>query len=250
MQNNWFNILKLDRYKDENIAILLDKYLYCFAFKGYDAKGNIVLVYKKDNKEYTAKYSNNILYIKINSRNSIEKEKLELELKLCNYNKLYLSEEKPYYLDFKALELNIKEIKSTNLSSKYEIYKTRVNYFNNSYSDVFLNNSRYELKKDDYDCNINIFSEVYYLDKNIKSYSIYPDVSCSTNIHDDNGYKVLTKSCYYQGVCIKDKDLELKVGLPICYVIDKEHDDFLDSVCKEKQEKIKKLTNNKKMGFI
>ena len=79
MQNNWFNILKLDRYKDENIAILLDKYLDCFAFKGYDAKGNIVLVYKKDNKEYTAKYSNNILYIKINSRNSIEKEKLELE---------------------------------------------------------------------------------------------------------------------------------------------------------------------------
>lgn len=250
MQNNWINILKLDRYKDENIAILLDKYLDDFIFKGYDENGNIILLYKKDQKEYIASYKNNTFYIKINSKHTKEKQKLELELKLCDYNKLYIDEDKPYYLDFKVLELNVKEIKSTNSSNLYEIYKTRVNYFNNSYSDILQTNGRYELKKDDYNCNINIYSEVYYLDKNIKTSSIYPDILCSTNINDDNGYKVLTKSCYYQGERVKDKDLELKVGLPICYIIDKEHDEFLDSVCEEKEDKIKKLSKNKKIGFI
>ena len=252
MQNDWYGILKLDKRNiyDENIALLIEYCFDDFIFKGYDENGNIILLYLKDNNEYIAVLKDNSLTLKLNTNFDSRFHKQYLNLSVCAHNALYPNVEEVLLKKYLKTSITTKDIEYSKNSSFYKITKNRVNYIY-----TFTDNGTLS-SYDEFNCvnysfmeNVNIYSDVFYLDKNIKSKKVIPDVLCSTDVNNDNGEKNITKSLYIQAFKTSDQTTEIKTTLPIMYVACEEHKSFLENNCKDKESKIRLLNKSCKTGF-
>ena len=244
LKNNWNYILGF-KDENENLPFILDYLFNDFVFKGYDENNNIIVISKKDFKEYRVIRDNKKgtlcfnYKINYNLDDCCEKLFCTLEFLRSNFN-----QETGLYNSL-IVNLIIKKITSYNDNPYFEILKQKLCYTidNANQNDKDLNNNTIRCER------ASITTQKHFLNSALRSNMIIPDLICETNmLKNQSEVHALNKS-FNGKIEICDNPFSYNSNLPICYLAGKEHNLFLKNF-KDEDEKVKSYCKKtQKIGF-
>lgn len=247
LKNNWNYILgfKDENLENENLPFILDYVFNNFVFKGYDENNNIIVISKKDFKEYLVIRDNKkgtlCFKYKINYNLDGCSEKLFCTLEFLRSN---FNQEKGLY-DFLIVNVKIKKITSYKDKSYFEILKQKLRYTidNVNQNDKELNNNAIRCES------AVITTQKHFLNSSLRSNMIIPDLICETDMLKNQDEVCVLNKSFNGKIEICEDPFSYETILPICYLAAKEHKLFLEYF-KDEDEKIKSYgKKTQKIGF-
>jgi len=238
MKNNWSNVLNfstLEKY-DDNIGIILDRFLNNYIFEEYDDNNNIIAISKLDNKNVLIKTNNRTFSLEheMNLKDKKIKNVIHFDLKrrpIINSDGIVL--ENPYILKTKAKSIIIYKN-----SLNYEIRKERLDYYHDYY---------YEDNKPNIYQEMHAYTDMHYLRRDIKNKPVVPDVSVGVVGIVDYGKMICAGNIIINGKRYTDTFKLVDTNYPVSVITLNKLDDLYSGL--DTDAKSKELIITKKIGF-